>query len=65
MHNEDMMELIAQFRKAYGSADRDGLKRVITEDFEWHQHTGDAASSGPTGRVVRVEATVRGSIIHT
>ena len=53
MNVEAMMDLIAQFRIAYGQADRDGLHRVITLDFEWHQHVGDATSSNPTGRVVK------------
>ena len=36
-----LLELMEQFRRAYGKADREGLLAVVTEDFEWHQHVVD------------------------
>ncbi len=53
MQDKEMLELIARFRKAYGAADREGLASVITDDFEWRQHKGDAATDGPAGRVIK------------
>ena len=43
-----MLELMANFRRAYGKGDRAGLEAVTSEDFTWHQHEGDA----PQGRIL-------------
>ena len=47
-----LLELMEQFRRAYGRADRDGLLAAVTEDFEWHQHVAHEAEELPTGRVL-------------
>mgnify|MGYP001585516464 FL=1 len=44
--------IMKQFRLAYGSADADGLRAILSEDFEWHMHYGAAAGHAPTGRVL-------------
>ncbi len=46
-----MLNLMEQFRVAYGRADRETLLRVTSDDFEWHQHAG-AADDRPLGRVL-------------
>lgn len=47
----EMLALMAKFRRAYGKADGAGLRAVVTDDFCWHQHTGEA-SQLPSGRVL-------------
>ncbi|MBT6278022.1 MAG: nuclear transport factor 2 family protein [Chromatiales bacterium] len=51
MSNEEMMELIKQFRTAFRAADRVGLSDVLTEDFEWHMHYANRSQDRPTGRI--------------
>ena len=54
-----LLELMEQFRRAYGKADREGLLAVVTEDFEWHQHVTREVGDLPTGRVlVGVDALI-------
>ena len=54
-----LLELMEQFRRAYGKADREGLLAVVTEDFEWHQHVAREVGDLPTGRVlVGVDALI-------
>ena len=48
MSEAEMLELMANFRRAYGRADRAGLEAVTSADFTWHQHEGSA----PQGRVL-------------
>jgi len=48
MTEQQMLELMANFRRAYAKADRDALLAVTSEDFTWHQHAGDA----PHGKVL-------------
>lgn len=52
MKDEEMLSLIARFRRAYARADKAGLSSVISDDFEWHMHYGDPKSDSPTGRVL-------------
>ncbi|MDG2276325.1 MAG: nuclear transport factor 2 family protein [Pseudomonadales bacterium] len=51
MKPDEMLALMAQFRRAYGNADGDGLRAVVTDDFSWHQHAGDPLEL-PGGRVL-------------
>ena len=44
--------IMTQFRRAYGAADADGLRAILTGDFVWHMHYGAAADQTPTGRVL-------------
>ena len=52
MKDEEMLSLIARFRRAYAHADKAGLSSVTSDDFEWHMHYGDPESDSPTGRVL-------------
>ena len=49
---QQLLELMTSFRKAYSRGDRDGLLAVTTEDFQWHQHVGRDSSDQPTGRIL-------------
>ncbi len=53
MRDDDMLALIARFRRAYAKADRAGLADILTDDFEWHMHYGEPGTDSPTGRVLR------------
>jgi ketosteroid isomerase-like protein len=50
MTDEEMLFVMAEFRKGYGMGDKERLLAVTTQDFEWHQHNG---GEGPTGRVIK------------
>ena len=50
MTDEEMLFVMAEFRKGYGTGDKERLLAVTTQDFEWHQHNG---GEGPTGRVIK------------
>lgn len=52
MTDARMLELMVRFRTAYSKADRDGLLRVVTADFAWHQHCAPNADQLPTGRIL-------------
>ncbi|NKB98208.1 MAG: DUF4440 domain-containing protein [Pseudomonadales bacterium] len=51
LDSAEMLALIAQFRRAYGKADGQALRAVVTDDFCWHQHMGEA-SQLPNGRLL-------------
>ena len=34
MSDDEMLDLIKRFRRAYGKADRDGMAAATTDDFE-------------------------------
>jgi ketosteroid isomerase-like protein len=53
MSDDEMLDLIKRFRRAYGKADRDGMAAATTDDFEWHMHYGEPAADSPTGRVLK------------
>lgn len=53
MSDEEMMGLIARFRAAFRSADREALSEVLTQDFVWHMHFADGSGDRPTGKIVR------------
>ena len=50
MTDEEMLAVMAEFRKGYGTGDKKRLLAATTPDFEWHQHYGDES---PTGRVIK------------
>ncbi len=52
MNEDEMMDLIARFRKAFRAADREGFMACVTEDFEWHQHFAVEPQDLPGGRVI-------------
>ena len=47
MSDDEMLDLIKRFRRAYGKGDRDGLVAATTEDFEWHMHTANRVPTAP------------------
>jgi len=49
---QQLLELMASFRKAYSKGDRDGLLAVTTDDFQWHQHYATDSSEQATGRIL-------------
>jgi ketosteroid isomerase-like protein len=53
MTDEEMLDLMKRFRKAYGKADREGLAAATTDDFEWHMHYGEPGTDSPTGRIAK------------
>ena len=50
MTDVEMLALVAEFRKGYGTANKERLLAATTDDFEWHQHKG---GTSPTGRVIK------------
>ncbi len=46
----DLPALMQRFGRSFLDADKVGLQSCVTDDFEWHLHTGPDA---PHGRVVR------------
>ena len=51
---ESMLLLMTDFRRAYGRGDKEGLQKVTSDNFEWHQHATNAPSDLPLGRVLQV-----------
>ncbi len=57
MPKKELENLMGVFGKAYFNADRDGLAKCTTPDFDWRQHSGN---NSPTGRVIKgVDAVCR------
>ena len=52
MTDDEMMEFILNFRRAYAKADPELLRKVLSEDFEWHMHHGDGDDARPSGRIL-------------
>ena len=50
--DESLLELIGEFRRAYGRADRERLLAVTHPEFEWHMHSSATADEATTGRVL-------------
>jgi hypothetical protein len=50
MQKKELENLIGVFGKAYFKADRDGLAKCTTPDFDWHQHSGN---NSPTGQIIK------------
>lgn len=48
-----MLQLMTDFRRAYGRGDQEGLQKVTSDNFEWHQHSTNASSDLPLGRVLQ------------
>lgn len=53
MTDEEMMELILNFRRAYAKADPALFRDVVSDDFEWHMHYDDNETGRSTGRVLK------------
>jgi hypothetical protein len=53
MSDQALLALMADFRRAYATADEEKLKSVTTDDFEWHQHVAENIDGRPTGRVLK------------
>ena len=52
MTDQEMLDLMARYRVAFGKADAAGLAAVVTDDFEWHMHDHAPGPVSPTGRVL-------------
>ena len=52
MREQEALALMKDFRQALGAADKDRLKAVTSDDFEWHQHAAHDPEDRRTGRVL-------------
>jgi ketosteroid isomerase-like protein len=53
MNQTEMDAIMSQFRRAYGTANTEGLEAILTSDFEWHTHIGASETDSPRGRVIK------------
>jgi ketosteroid isomerase-like protein len=52
MREQEALALMKEFRQAFGTADKNRLKAVTSDDFEWHQHAAHNPEDRRTGRVL-------------
>ncbi len=46
-------EAMRDLKRGFARADREALRRAVTDDFEWHLHWFDGGDDRPTGHVLR------------
>ncbi|MBT5604251.1 MAG: SnoaL-like domain-containing protein [Gammaproteobacteria bacterium] len=50
---DDLLVLMQRFRVAYGSADKEGLLALTSDDFQWCQHVAQSTDELPAGRTLQ------------
>ena len=52
MNEQELLDLMAQYREAFVACDENRLAAVVTTDVEWHMHYHDPRPISPTGMVI-------------
>lgn len=52
MNEQQLLDLMENYRKAFVAADESGLAATVTDDVEWHMHYPGSQGITPTGKVI-------------